>query len=307
VGGEFAVYIDPYNLHSGYEVISNLIRQPALIQEMEEKIRANFVARTWKDVGRDFFRVLDHECAALQPPNARNRVYAPLLKPGRMVELQWLQDAGRYRREYTQNPARLIFVDGWHHVEGSGTWIRDRAAKLRFNCGYDAGQELSILLLVSTSEWVTDGNILRVWASDEFIGSNEPGSDYHDIRRVDAGSKFWIKIKGKVGELGIVTVRFQLDGPTILPKGGSLPVAIRMHSIGHSASDDYDARQNLLNYIEEKLFSLIYETEKAMRIKRENEKLMKLEQEKKKLMKIKEIQLEQGEVDGGISHSTGKA
>jgi glycosyltransferase involved in cell wall biosynthesis len=250
VGGEFVFYIDPFNLHSGYEVISKLIKEPALLKEMEEKIRTKFVARTWQDVGRDFFRTLDREFASVRPRTSHDQVFAPHLEPGFLLDMNWLNDAGSRRREYAKNPSRLVLVDGWRSIEGAGTWILDRQAKVRFSSGYEVGRELSILVLVSSSPWTSDENTLRLWASKEAVALTEPESAFHCVRHLPKNARFWVKLKGKVEEANIVTVQIQIDGPPLTVKEGNLPVALRLHSIGYSATDDHGAHMDLLSNLE---------------------------------------------------------
>jgi glycosyltransferase involved in cell wall biosynthesis len=254
VGGEFALYIDPFNLHSGYEVISKLITEPALLQEMEDKIRTRFVARTWKDVGRDFFQTLDRACASLGPAVSGNGAFAPHLEPGFLLDMKWLEEAGARRREYAKNPSRLVLVDGWRGIEGTGTWMLDRTAKIHFTSRYEVGRELSILVLLSTSQWVSDEHTLRLWASKEFVPPSEPGSERHHTQTLLPDTKFWVKLKGKVEEPNIITIQLQMDGPPITPIDGAAPIAVRLHSVGYSAIDDHAARMDLLAGLETRLF-----------------------------------------------------
>jgi hypothetical protein len=250
VGGEFALYIDPFNLHSGYETISKLIQQPELIAEMEQKIKTKFVARTWQDVGRDFFQTLDRECDALKQTASSGRAFAPDLAPGFLLEMKWLDEAGGRRREYAENPSRLILSEGWRGIEGTGTWILDRSAKIRFTGGYEVGREIFVVMMVGTSPWGSDENTLRFWASKESVDQNEPESESHYVCVMPKDAKFWVKVKGRVEERNIVTVQFQVDGPPMKPVKGATPLALRLIAAGYSATDDHAAYMDLLSNME---------------------------------------------------------
>jgi hypothetical protein len=244
VGGDLAVYIDPFNLQSGQRAIEKLISDPQYRAGLEAKIK-KFVPRTWSDVGKDFFAKLDRSMAGLAPPEKSRRAFAPYLRPGRFVDMHWLKQAPLRRTEYIANPVMPLFADGWHTLELAGTWLRAHAGKLRFRTDYEPGREVSILLQVGTSPWVTEKNRLRLWASDSQVKRNEEDGDYTYSRAAIPNQKFWIRLRGKVGAGGVVTVQLRLDGIVVCDPG-AMPLALRLHSIGYSAVDDYDARVNLL-------------------------------------------------------------
>ena len=247
-GGKFAVYIDPFNMASGYEAIHKLITEPAHLAELEAKIRREFVPRTWQDVGRGFYKALDGALADLPPPAPDRIAYAPYLKPGSLLDMPSMKQATARRAQYAVNPIRLLLIHGWRGIEGTGTWMKDSQAKLRIRTDYAAGREVGILLNVSHSPWVEEKkNTLRVWASDAPARRHEEDNDFLYNRSMQGDARFWIRLKGHVGAGSLVTIQFRIDG-VVVSRPGSLPVALRLHGVGFSATDDIAARMDLLEH-----------------------------------------------------------
>jgi len=60
-GGDLAIYIDPHSNDQLYRAVSDLLEDPDLIVEREERIRNEFVLRPWSQVAQDYLK------AAIQP------------------------------------------------------------------------------------------------------------------------------------------------------------------------------------------------------------------------------------------------
>jgi hypothetical protein len=246
VGRDLVVYIDPFNLDSGYRAIRRLITEPAYLADLEAEIRKNFVPRTWMDVGRDLCSGMDGALSRLPPPGAANEVFAPRLGAGTLLDMNGVLEAGLRRTKYPENPVRFMFSQGWQGIEATGTWCNETSAELRFRADYETGREILILLLVGTSPWVDHTNALRVWTSGATgkRDDKESGSRYAQPIRPDM--RFWIRVKAKVGAETIVTIQLQVDGPVVPRDPTAVPVAIRLHAIGYGATDDSVARISLL-------------------------------------------------------------
>lgn len=247
-GGEYAVYIDPFNMASGYETIHRLITDPAYLAQLEAKIRKEFSPRTWQDVGRDFYQALDRALDAAPPPSPNRISYAPTVKPGELLDMPGIQQATVQRAQYAENPIRLLLIHGWRGVEATGTWMKDSQAKICIQTDYLPGTNVSILLKVSHSPWVVEKkNTMRVWASDLPTRRQDPDNAFLYNRPMSPSAQAWIRLKGQVGPGGIITVRFQIEG-IVISNAGDLPVAFRLHAIGFSASDDVVSRMDLLEH-----------------------------------------------------------
>ena len=94
VGGDFVIYVDPFNLDSGYKAISSLISNPTSLARRESELHKSFVARTWRDVGRDFFARVDGVMAALDQQQGPRPVYAPTLEAGDVLDVADMHNVG---------------------------------------------------------------------------------------------------------------------------------------------------------------------------------------------------------------------
>jgi tetratricopeptide (TPR) repeat protein len=246
VGGKFAIYVDPFNMTSGYEVIHRLITEPTYLASLEAKIRREFVPRTWRDVGRDFYRSIDRALASVPRPEPGAPGFAPFIKAGTMLGMAAVQQAGTLLAEYAENPTRLLFVNGWRGVEATGTWMKDSHAKLRVRCDYEVGREVSVLLQLSTSPWVDEKNIMRVWASDAPLKRNAIEGETLYTQPMQRDSRFWIRLKAAVEPQNLITIQFRVDGAVVASDPNAIPVALRFHALGFSATNDISARMDLL-------------------------------------------------------------
>jgi len=248
VGGELVVYVDPFNLESGYNTISGLINNPALLTQLESKLKTSFVARTWNDVGKDFFLQIDRVMNDFNHRQEPRVIYAPTLNSGEFLDVTNMHNVGARGAAYVANPDRLAFAEGWRGVETTGTWMRDQVAKLRLRTNCHSGQALSVLVRVGTSPWVSKQNTLRVSASGTFSKRRlQDKSTYNYPMRENAD--LWLKLAGKVDETGYLTIYFGVDGDIKSDKPSNVPVALRLHAVGYAASDDMMARLNLLEQV----------------------------------------------------------
>ncbi len=248
VGGESVVYVDPFNLESGYNTISGLVNNPVLLAQLESKLKTSFVARTWEDVGQNFFLQVDRIMNDLNDRQEPRVIYAPTLASGEFLDVATMHNVGARGAAYVANPDRLAFADGWRGVETTGTWMRDRVAKLRLKTNCHSGQALSVLVRVGTSPWVGKQNTLRVSASGSFSKRrSHDKSTYNYPMRENAD--LWLRLVGKVDETGYLTIYFGVDGDVKSDKLSNVPVALRLHAVGYAAANDMMARLNLLEQV----------------------------------------------------------
>lgn len=249
VGGDFAIYVDPFNLESGLKVISGLITDPSSLKKREQHLRSSFTARTWKDVGRDFFEKIDSVIAASQKQQQKSReVYAPNLEAGEILDVATMNNVGSRGASYVANPVRLAFAEGWRVVEASGTWMLESTAKLRLQTQCRPGQPVAVLLHVGTSPRVSEHNTIRVSASGPF--SKRRGQMKSQYSKVaGTNTDWWIRLIGEVDESGCLSVYLRVEGQVVSPNKADMPVALRLHAIGYAASDDVMGRLSLLEQV----------------------------------------------------------
>ena len=245
VGGDLVVYVDPFNLESGYKAITDLINNPASVSRLEAKLRSSFVARTWKDVGRDFFTKLDGVMTEMGKRPDTRTLYAPSLEAGEILDVLNMGNVGSQGASYVANPTRLAFTEGWRAIETTGTWMLDRAAKLRLRTDCKPGSSLSLLVHVGTSPWVSGHNTLRISASGVLSKRQEHGKSTY-VRPMRKEADLWIRLNGQVDDVGYLTIYFRVDGDITPPDSSSVPVALRLHSVGYAEINDMTARLNLL-------------------------------------------------------------
>lgn len=245
VGGDHAVYVDPFDLENGYEIISDLIRNPEKLAAMEHELRASFKPRTWADVGHDFFATTERLLASLEPGIPARDLFAPRVSATRLFEVQKVAKAAARGNGYVTNPQRLAFVSGWRGVEASGTWMLDSIAKFRLQTDCGPFQQVSILLHVGASPWVNFFNVLSISIlGGETVSGALSKPDHR--RPMQRNSNFWITLAGRTDEAGMLTIRFDVGGPIRTPEGYHAPLALRLHAVGYALADDLPAQIQLL-------------------------------------------------------------
>ncbi len=243
VGGSLATYIDPFNLHSGTEVIRRLIADPGYRKGLETRIRKEFVPRTWTNVGSDFFSRLDATVNGLAEAKDHPSRTWPSLASGDWLDVFSLQTDLIRKPDYVKNPLRLVFSEGWRNMEETGTWMRGQTAALRFATGEPEGTEVFVLLNVSTSEWAASHNAFQIWigeASQKLISKNSYMSNPMPKDR-----RYWVRLRGATGPEGLLTIRFKTSGEVNVVEP-HIPVLARVHGFGFALNTDYAARLDLL-------------------------------------------------------------
>ena len=245
VGGDLNIYIDPFNLESGYQAIRELIVDPDRLSRLEDRIGREFKARGWSDVGQDFFDNIDAILSERERSEPR-RPYAPTLASGMLFEVGSLLNVGARGVEYVRNPDRLLFTEGWRSIEPSGTWMLDQVARLRLRTDCQPGAIVTILLHVGTSPWVNAGNTLRIRIANDGRRSKPSDRKIGYSRAMLTGRDLWVRVSGQVDEIGCLTIQFQIDGMINPVDKSAAPVALRLFALGYSAVDDHLARVRLL-------------------------------------------------------------
>lgn len=246
VGGDYAIYVDPFDINSGYAVISRLICDPSELARMQDKIQTSFIPRTWQDVGFDFFKKLDNLISTSKQNQIRRPFFAPNLDAGETLSVTKLSRIEKHSTGYVQNPTRLAFLDGWRGVESSGTWMLDHTARVRVETNCIPGQQVMILLQVGTSPWVGPQNTLQIEAVPAALNSIEMSGTPGYRRPMRRDENLWLTLPGLVDDIGCLTIRFQVNGRIQMDKSDALPVSLRFMRFSYVPASDVLARLGLL-------------------------------------------------------------
>lgn len=245
VGGEHVIYVDPFDITSGYAAISKLICHPEELGRLEERIRTGSIPRTWRHVGQDFFEKLERLISNDQA-SAPRPLFAPRLEAGRPLNVKNMSRAGKQADGYVRNPIRLAFLSGWRAIEASGTWMQDDVALIRVQTDCDPGQHVFILLRLGTSPWVGAQNTLEVGALQAPLASAAAGATSHYRRPVRANDDLRLSIFGQVDDAGCLCVQFRMIGSIEPNDHAAVPVGLRFIEISYVLATDVAARLTLL-------------------------------------------------------------
>lgn len=169
VGGDFVLYIDPYNARGAASLVRRLLDDRAELRRLEARIRDEFHPRTWQEHGAALIRAAA-ELGRTEPPS-ENRPKAIAIPLGKVVR-PFLIDTGW---EYgTHLPPRQILADralrrlllekGWYRMESWGTWMEGRQSRIGFIIEGAPGGRVRVVLQFRAAAWAR-GNQLRIRAA----------------------------------------------------------------------------------------------------------------------------------------------
>jgi ADP-heptose:LPS heptosyltransferase/GT2 family glycosyltransferase/glycosyltransferase involved in cell wall biosynthesis len=135
-GGDWAVYLDPFDLNDGFAVLTSLIDNPDLVTAKEEAIRATFTPLSWAAAAAQAWQRLG-EVMAVSSVVQRRAQDAPFL-PLDQYHLPPPASPTTAPMTIARNEAgRIVFgrvlagLD-WHAIEPWGVWAQGRVARLTF-------------------------------------------------------------------------------------------------------------------------------------------------------------------------------
>ena len=164
VGGDFAVYIDPYNVRGCADVLRELFEHRSKLAALEERIKSRFKPRTWQEHSQDFLREVRKTAAAI---DARD---APLgiLPAGQAIAARKQTEVTETERSLPPYAAltqvlkhKAVLVRGWHPGESWGTWMAGRQARVCFYAELASGSVVKVVLQFVAAPW-TLGNTLTI-------------------------------------------------------------------------------------------------------------------------------------------------
>lgn len=153
VGGDFAIYIDPYNVRATADTVRQLILDREEISRQEKRIRDTFRPRTLGEFAEDFLRTTIELGRAgntdpLLPPE--NKVLRPQLRP---QEWPWGNVFPPYATQVEEIAGRLMLSHGWCDPEFWGAWIDGSSAEIRLRTSRANDRTFRVVLQFWTSPW----------------------------------------------------------------------------------------------------------------------------------------------------------
>lgn len=153
VGGDFAIYVDPYNVRATADTVRQLILDREEIRRREKRIRDLFKPRTLDEFAEDFLRTLVElgqvgNIDLLLSPESR--ILRPQLRPH---EWPWGNVFPPYATQVEEIAGRLMLSHGWCDPEFWGTWIDGSSAEIRLRTGSANDRTFRVVLQFWTSPW----------------------------------------------------------------------------------------------------------------------------------------------------------
>jgi len=197
VGGKFARYVNPEDVHEGYVLVRDLIEHPNRLDEWTQDIATGYKPKTWRQFAAEYFA-------------ATVRVSKPDDSPvNGVLEVADVVGAGRQeinRRDGLGKSLTYLSaarVKGWHPVEDWGCWTSSRRATLRFNTRLAADAEICVYLKLQTPGQ-TDHDKISVRVE---VGG------VLNVFKPSSSSSSWFVAEGKTGAEGEVSIVFFSAGP----------------------------------------------------------------------------------------------
>lgn len=129
VGGSLVRYFDPLDVETGFEAVSRLLDHPDDLARWEAQVQAEFRPRTWREFS---VHLMQTTWALAEEAGRSRRIAFARLLPGEMIILGGdavTASAGQHR---TMRTGRMARVEGWHHVEFDGAWMKEPRGTIRF-------------------------------------------------------------------------------------------------------------------------------------------------------------------------------
>lgn len=169
VGGDFALYIDPYHARNAADLVRRLLDDRAELSRLESRIRNEFCPRTWREHAAALLQAVDELGRAELPAESRP---PPVTMPlGRVVrpfrtEAGWKYGARLPLRQTLADDARrrLLLEEGWYPIESWGTWMEGDHAQIGFTVEGKPSSMVCVALQFRAAPWA-QSNRLRVRAA----------------------------------------------------------------------------------------------------------------------------------------------
>ncbi|MBU2745071.1 glycosyltransferase [Acidithiobacillus caldus] len=136
VGGQFCLYIDPYDPNSGFDVINKLIVDKVFFNYREDFIKNNYKEKTWRDFSQEITGFIDNSKLINQ-----SGVYC-------FIPPSTITSSGNYdvrKAVDLDKPilsSKMAATSGWHQIEDWGIWASKSVAI--FECAIESKKDTLI-------------------------------------------------------------------------------------------------------------------------------------------------------------------
>ena len=166
VAGDFALYIDPFNLRAASKAVAKLLDDRSELTRLENRIRSSFRLRTWEAHGEALVRAAWRLGGAETTPATQPRPF--FMQAGRLnrtvaVAPDWgfgnrLPD---WRAAVEMVLRRVVLTRGWYASETWGTWMRGAHGTISFRTEVKAGERIRVAFILRAAVWAR-GNQLEI-------------------------------------------------------------------------------------------------------------------------------------------------
>lgn len=217
VGGEFALYLDPYNLRACADLLRELFEDRAKIAAHEARIAAGFKPRQWHEHSRDFLAAVNQLARSGGGPE---RPGAGTIDAGTVLRPRFLRSGWEFGKTMPSFAAaveaaraRSVLVRGWYLSESWGTWLAGRYGRLAFGASEPPGSTITVLLQCIAVPWARN-NALRVSsACGAAVSVPVPeGAASESLWRRRRYPELTLGVDCRVGDDGAVRLSLEITG-----------------------------------------------------------------------------------------------
>ena len=224
VGGDFCVYVDPFNFDDGYSKIKDLISDKTLIDKKTEYVKNNYRPKSWSSFCGEIYQILDDQlsCTSGQMVNFS-------FPSGKLYSFGY-ESGDVYEKDIVPS-IRMARYGGWESPSEVGSIASRKVSSLKIPTK-DKNTDVEIYLLLCSTE--KGGVVVSVQ-----VNGNK------SIIFVQSELKAF-KIYSHIGDDGLINIDF-----FITPKSNNdeLPGSFLLSKIGWSEKTDYCGKLCLVESI----------------------------------------------------------
>jgi glycosyltransferase involved in cell wall biosynthesis/Flp pilus assembly protein TadD len=235
VGGDLALYIDPYDPRACADVIRGLLANDGEeLRRWEGRIAAEFRPRSWEDQATAFLRAVDElsRCGARDPLPSTEYALEPgkLFRPRRMSLRSWPHERslGAYAEAFQGMVGRLVLGDGWLAPEDWGVWISGRRSRGAFVSTAAIGSPVVLAIVLRTTPWTAKNSVSLTLQGQRH--SFDQLTDWPSV----VYKECLIFAECVVGEGGWIEFALEIEGPLEKPWWGEeRPTYVGLTALAH--------------------------------------------------------------------------
>ncbi len=167
VGGDFALYIDPFNARGAANLVRQLLENRNELQRLEARIRSDFQPRTWDQHGAALIAAARELGRGSQPRESRTEPAA--IRLGAAVHLGRFETDWQYgahlppydaASRQLRHDEMIVLVEGWYPRESWGAWLKGQRARIGLATAPAPGDTLRVVLQLRAAPWARDNRLL---------------------------------------------------------------------------------------------------------------------------------------------------